>query len=140
MGSGLPSVMASHLVYPDPPIIAVCDDGGFMMNSQELETAVRLNMHVTVAILRDDGYGMIRWKQANMGFTDFGLDYGNPDFVKHAEAYGANGHRVGSAEGFLPPLEHCIKTPGVYVIDCAADYSENDRILNDELCERSLAV
>ncbi|MEB6592736.1 thiamine pyrophosphate-dependent enzyme, partial [Pseudomonas asiatica] len=83
------------------PVISVCGDGGFMMNSQELETAVRLGMHITVVILRDDGYGMIRWKQANMGFTDFGLDYGNPDFVKYAEAYGAKGHRVESAEAFL---------------------------------------
>ena len=140
MGAGLPSAMAAHLVYPDRPVISVCGDGGFMMNSQELETAVSLGMHVTVVILRDDGYGMIRWKQANMGFTDFGLDYGNPDFVKYAEAYGANGHRVDSAEGLLPLLEHCIKTPGVHVIDCPVDYSENDRILNSELRERALAV
>ncbi|EKT4505245.1 acetolactate synthase large subunit, partial [Pseudomonas putida] len=140
MGAGLPSAMAAHLVHPDRPVISVCGDGGFMMNSQELETAVRLGMHITVVILRDDGYGMIRWKQANMGFTDFGLDYGNPDFVKYAEAYGANGHRVESAEGLLPLLEHCIKTPGVHVIDCPVDYSENDRILNSELRERALAV
>ncbi|BAP41607.1 acetolactate synthase large subunit [Pseudomonas sp. 21LCFQ02] len=140
MGAGLPSAMASHLVYPQRPVISVCGDGGFMMNSQELETAVRLNMNLTVVILRDDGYGMIRWKQANMGFTDFGLDYGNPDFVKYAEAYGAFGHRVESAAEFLPLLEKCISTPGVHVIDCPVDYSENDRILNTELRERSLAV
>ncbi|MHA5869613.1 thiamine pyrophosphate-dependent enzyme, partial [Pseudomonas aeruginosa] len=76
MGAGLPSAMAAHLVYPDRPIVAVCGDGGFMMNSQELETAVRLKMNLTVIILRDNGYGMIRWKQSNMGFADFGLDYG----------------------------------------------------------------
>ncbi|MBF6029833.1 acetolactate synthase large subunit [Pseudomonas sp. P115] len=140
MGAGLPSAMAAHLVHPDRPVVAVCGDGGFMMNSQELETAVRLGMHITVVILRDDGYGMIRWKQANMGFTDYGLDYGNPDFVKYAQAYGAQGHRVESAEGFLPLLEHCISTPGVHVIDCPVDYSENDRILNSELRERALAV
>ncbi|MNQ53056.1 Acetolactate synthase [compost metagenome] len=140
MGAGLPSAMAAHLVYPDRPVISVCGDGGFMMNSQELETAVRLNMHITVVILRDDGYGMIRWKQANMGFTDFGLDYGNPDFVKYAEAYGANGYRVESADSLLPLLDHCIANPGVHVIDCPVDYSENDRILNSELRERALAV
>ncbi|MEZ1319634.1 acetolactate synthase large subunit [Pseudomonas fluorescens] len=140
MGAGLPSAMASHLVYPDRPVIAVCGDGGFMMNSQELETAVRLNMHITVVILRDDGYGMIRWKQANRDFTDFGLNYGNPDFVKYAQAYGASGHRVESAEHLLPLLEHCLKTPGVHVIDCPVDYSQNDRILNEELRTRSLAV
>ncbi|KTT24977.1 acetolactate synthase, partial [Pseudomonas oryzihabitans] len=81
MGAGLPSAMAARLVHPNTPIVAVCGDGGFMMNSQELETAVRLKMNLVVIILRDDGYGMIRWKQAQMGFEDFGLDYGNPDFV-----------------------------------------------------------
>ncbi|SPO55796.1 Thiamine pyrophosphate-dependent enzyme, putative carboligase or decarboxylase (fragment) [Pseudomonas sp. JV551A1] len=140
MGAGLPSAMAAHLVYPDRPVIAVCGDGGFMMNSQELETAVRLKMNLTVVILRDDGYGMIRWKQANMGFTDYGLDYGNPDFVQYAESYGAMGHRVESAEALLPLLNWCQKNPGVHVIDCPVDYSENDSILNHELKKRSAAV
>lgn len=81
MGAGLPSAMAARLIYPHKPIVAVCGDGGFMMNSQELETAVRMKMNLIVIILRDDGYGMIRWKQSQMGFQDFGLDYGNPDFA-----------------------------------------------------------
>ena len=140
MGAGLPSAMAAHLVCPDRPVVAVCGDGGFMMNSQELETAVRLKMNLTVIILRDDGYGMIRWKQANMGFTDFGLDYGNPDFVMYAQSYGAKGHRVESADGFLPLLQRCISEPGVHVIDCPVDYSENDFILNTELKRRSALV
>ncbi len=140
MGAGLPSAMTAHLVYPDRPVIAVCGDGGFMMNSQELETALRLNMHITVLILRDDGYGMIRWKQTRMGYAEFGVSYTNPDFVKYAEAYGASGYRVESAGALLPLLEHCIRTPGVHVIDCPVDYSENDQILNDELRARSLAV
>lgn len=140
MGAGLPSAMAAHLVHPDRPVIAVCGDGGFMMNSQELETALRLNMHITVVILRDNGYGMISCKQARMGYAGFGVSYGNPDFVKYAEAYGARGYRVESAGAFLPLLEHCIKTPGVHVIDCPVDYSENNRILNDELRARSLEV
>ncbi|CAI8907581.1 acetolactate synthase large subunit [Pseudomonas sp. IT-P218] len=140
MCAGLPSAMAAHLVYPDRPVIAVCGDGGFMMNSQELETAVRMRMNLTVVILRDDGYGMIRWKQANMGFTDFGLDYGNPDFVQYAESYGAMGHRVESAETLLALLNWCQKNPGVHVIDCPVDYSENDSILNHEIRKRSAAV
>ncbi|EKS7204779.1 acetolactate synthase large subunit [Enterobacter asburiae] len=140
MGAGLPSAMAAHLVYPDRPVIAVCGDGGFMMNSQELETALRLGMHITVVILRDDGYGMIRCKQTRMGYAEFAVGYGNPDFVKYAEAYGANGYRVESAGALLPLLEHCVKTPGVHVIDCPVDYGENDRILNDELRARSLTV
>ena len=140
MGAGLPSAMAARLVYPDKPIVAVCGDGGFMMNSQELETAVRMKMNLVVVILRDDGYGMIRWKQAQMGFENFGLDYGNPDFVLYAQSYGATGHRVESAEEFLPLIKRCIDLPGVHVIDCAVDYSENDFILNSALKERSAAL
>lgn len=140
MGAGLPSAMAARLVHPNTPIVAVCGDGGFMMNSQELETAVRLKMNLVVIILRDDGYGMIRWKQAQMGFEDFGLDYGNPDFVRYAESYGAQGHRVDSAAAFAPLVQHCLDTPGVHVIDCPVDYSENDRILHQDIKERSAAV
>src|SRR5215210_2111764 len=103
MGAGLPSAMASKMVYPGRKVMAICGDGGFMMNSQEMETAVRLKLDIVVLILRDDAYGMIRWKQANMGFADFGLTYGNPDFVKYAESYGAHGHRVESAEA-VPDL------------------------------------
>ena len=120
--------------------MAGCGDGAFMMNSQELETAVRLKMNLVVIILRDDGYGMIRWKQAQMGFEDFGLDYGNPDFVRYAESYGAHGHRVESAATFAPLVQHCLDTPGVHVIDCPVDYSENDRILHQDIKERSAAV
>ncbi|MDU4058636.1 MAG: acetolactate synthase large subunit [Pseudomonas oryzihabitans] len=137
MGAGLPSAMAARLVHPGTPIVAVCGDGGFMMNSQELETAVRLKMNLVVIILRNDGYGMIRWKQAQMGFKDFGLDYGNPDFVRYAESYGAHGHRVESAAAFAPLVQHCLDTPGVHVIDCPVDYSENDRILHQEIKELS---
>jgi acetolactate synthase-1/2/3 large subunit len=129
MGAGLPSAMAARLVYPDTPIVAVCGDGGFMMNSQEIETAVRLNMNLVVIILRDDGYGMIRWKQQQMGFADYGLDYGNPDFVRYAQSYGAHGHRVESAESFAPLVAECLQTPGVHVIECPVDYSDNERIL-----------
>ena len=74
MGAGLPSAMAAEMVYPDRKVMAICGDGGFMMNSQEMETAVRLGLNLTVLVLRDDAYGMISWKQANMGFADFGLD------------------------------------------------------------------
>ncbi len=133
MGAGLPSAMASKMVHPDRKVMAICGDGGFMMNSQEMETAVRLKLDLTVLILRDDAYGMIRWKQANMGFRDFGLTYGNPDFVKYAESYGAHGHRVDSAASLPEILKQCLDTPGVHVIDCPVDYSENDQILNKDI-------
>jgi len=140
MGAGLPSAMASAMVYPGRKVMAICGDGGFMMNSQEMETAVRLGLDITVLILRDDAYGMIRWKQANMGFADFGLTYGNPDFVKYAESYGAHGHRVEDAAGLPAILATCLATPGVHLIDCPVDYSENDRILNKEIKELSAAL
>jgi acetolactate synthase-1/2/3 large subunit len=140
MGAGLPSAMMSAMVYPDRKVMAICGDGGFMMNSQEMETAVRLGLNITVLILRDDSYGMIRWKQANMGFADWGLTYGNPDFVKYADSYGAKGHRVESATHLTELLKHCRDTPGVHLIDCPVDYTENDRILNVQIKELSAAL
>jgi acetolactate synthase-1/2/3 large subunit len=140
MGAGLPSAMAARFVNPDKRVMAICGDGGFMMNSQELETAVRLKMNLVVLILRDDAYGMIKWKQLNYGFENFGFDYGNPDFVKYAESYGAFGHRVESAAGLKLLLEHCHSTPGVHVVDCPIDYSENDRILNKDIREGAAAI
>jgi acetolactate synthase-1/2/3 large subunit len=140
MGAGLPSAMMSSMVYPDRKVMAICGDGGFMMNSQEMETAVRLGLNITVLILNDNSYGMIRWKQANMGFKDWGLTYGNPDFVKYAEAYGANGYRVESAAHLEELLEHCLNAPGVHLIECPVDYTENDAILNVKIKELSAAL
>ncbi|MEM7666244.1 MAG: acetolactate synthase large subunit [Pseudomonadota bacterium] len=137
MGAGLPSAMMSAMLYPDRRVMAICGDGGFMMNSQELETAVRLGLNLTVLILRDDAYGMIRWKQANMGFDDYGLTFGNPDFVKYAESYGAHGHRIMGSEHLTDVLAETGRTPGVHVIDCPVDYSENDQILNHDIKELS---
>lgn len=125
MGAGLPSAMAAALLYPDRKVLAVCGDGGFMMNSQELETAMRLGLNLCVMILRDDGYGMIRWKQEAMKLESFGLSFGNPDFVAYAEAYGAHGVRVERAEDLAPVLDACLRAPGVHVIDVPIDYSEN---------------
>ncbi len=140
MGAGLPSAMAARIVYPNRRVMAICGDGGFMMNSQELETAVRLKMNLVILILRDDAYGMIKWKQAGMGFENFGLDFGNPDFVRYAESYGAHGHRVERAEDLVPIMETCHSSPGVHLIDCPVDYSDNDRILNKEIKERSRLI
>jgi acetolactate synthase I/II/III large subunit len=140
MGAGLPSAMASAMVYPDRKVMAICGDGGFMMNSQEMETAVRLGLNITVLILNDNSYGMIRWKQANMGFKDWGLTYGNPDFVKYAESYGASGHRVENAAHLPELLKQCLDTPGVHLIDCPVDYSENDKILNHDIKQLSKAL
>ncbi|GAB2510212.1 acetolactate synthase large subunit [Microbulbifer agarilyticus] len=137
MGAGLPSAMAAKLVHPDRSVVAICGDGGFMMNSQELETAVRLKLDLVVLILRDDGYGMIKWKQSHMDFDDFGLDFGNPDFVTYAKSYGAKGHRIERTDEVRPTIERCLQAGGIHLIDIPVDYSDNDRILNREIRELS---
>ncbi len=136
MGAGLPSAMMVAMLHPDRRVMAICGDGGFMMNSQEMETAVRLGLDLVVLIIRDDSYGMIRWKQAHLDFPDWGLDFGNPDFVKYAMSYGASGHRVEATEEFLPILERCYEAGGVHLVEVPVDYSENKRVLIDELAER----
>ena len=140
MGAGLPSAMAAHMVHPDRKVLAICGDGGFMMNSQELETAVREKMNLAVLVLNDSSYGMIRWKQANMGFDDWGLEYGNPDFIQYAEAYGAIGHRVTSTDALPSILSTALSTPGVHLIDCPVDYADNDRILNIDIKKHSAEI
>ncbi len=140
MGAGLPSAMAARLVYPRRKVMAICGDGGFMMNSQELETAVRMGMQLVVLILRDDAYGMIKWKQSNMGLGAYGLDYGNPDFVKYAESYGAHGYRVEKSSQLLELMEKCHASDGVHLIEVPVDYSENDQILNNDIKELSAKV
>ena len=133
MGAGLPSAIGAKIVHPDKKVMAICGDGGFMMNSQEMETAVRLGLDLVVMILRDDAYGMIKWKQAGMGFPDFGLDYGNPDFVKYAESYGAKGHRVKATDQLPGLLNDCLNGKGVHLIEVPVDYSDNKKVLIDEL-------
>jgi acetolactate synthase I/II/III large subunit len=133
MGAGLPSAMAAKLLNPGRNVLAVCGDGGFMMNSQELETAVRLKLDLVVLIIEDSAYGMIRWKQAVDHFTDYGMTFGNPDFVTYAQSYGAHGHRVGAAEELVPMLRAAFAAGGVHLVTVPIDYSENTRVLVDEL-------
>ena len=137
MGAGLPSAMAAKLLNPHRRVMAVCGDGGFMMNSQELETAVRLKLDLVVLIIEDHAYGMIRWKQAVDRFADFGMTFGNPDFVTYAQAYGAFGHRVAAVADLAPTLEAAFKQGGVHLVAVPIDYSENTRVLVDELGGRA---
>ncbi|RUZ23548.1 acetolactate synthase large subunit [Mesorhizobium sp. M7A.F.Ca.US.003.02.2.1] len=136
MGAGLPSAMMAALLYPRRRVMAICGDGGFMMNSQELETAVRLKLNLVVLLLEDHAYGMIRWKQAVDEFPDFGMTFGNPDFVRYAEAYGARGTRVTEIADLRPALEQAFTGGGVHLVVVPIDYSENTRVLVDELRER----
>jgi len=133
MGAGLAAAIAAALLHPTRRVLAVCGDGGFMMNSQEMETAVRLRLNLVVLILEDNAYGMIRWKQQADGFTDWGLTFGNPDFVAYAASYGAGGSRVSGAEGLAPALEAAFSAGGVQLVVVPVDYSENTRVLSDEL-------
>jgi len=136
MGAGLPSAMMAAMLNPGKRVLAVCGDGGFMMNSQELETAVRLKLDLVVLIIQDDAYGMIRWKQAVDNFADWGLAFGNPDFVKYADAYGAKGRRVETADALVATLEAAFSEGGVQLVTVPVDYSENSRVLVDELRNR----
>ena len=133
MGAGLASAITAAMLYPGRRVLAVCGDGGFMMNSQEVETAARLGLSLVVLILQDDAYGMIRWKQAADGFPDFGMTFGNPDFVAYAKAYGLQGARVASADGLAPVLDAAFAAGGVHLVAVPVDYSENMRVLVDEL-------
>jgi len=135
MGAGLPAAITAALVHPERRVLAVCGDGGFMMNSQEMETAVRLGLNLVVLVLQDNAYGMIRWKQQSDGFVDWGLTFSNPDFVAYARSYGAGGAQVTSADGLATALEAAFAAGGVQLVTVPIDYSENTRVLVDELRE-----
>jgi len=136
MGAGLPSAMMASMLYPTRRVMAICGDGGFMMNSQELETAVRLRLNLVILLIKDNAYGMIRWKQAIDRLTDFGMSFGNPDFVKYAEAYGAKGTRVERIEDLETTLDNAFRGGGVHLVEVPIDYSENERVLIRELAQR----
>ncbi|MEX1212361.1 MAG: acetolactate synthase large subunit [Balneolaceae bacterium] len=140
MGAGLPSALLAKLIHPDKKVVAVCGDGGFMMNSQELETAVRNNLDIVVIIVNDSTYGMIKWKQEDMGFDSFGLDFNNPDFVSYARSYGASGYRPESDKEFQETLGTCLNSKGVHLIDLQIDYSLNHSILNVLIKEKAQAL
>ena len=137
MGAGLPSAMMAKMMYPEKKVLSVVGDGGFMMNSQELETAVRLGLDLVVVIITDNAYGMIQWKQQTMGMKNFGLEFNNPDFVMYAQSYGAYGHRVTKDDNFKEMLEKTLNTKGVHVIEVPIDYLENKRVLVDELHKKT---
>ena len=138
MGAGLPAAIAVAILHPRRRVLAVCGDGGFMMNSQEMETAVRLHLNVVVLVLQDNAYGMIRWKQQVDGFPDFGMTFGNPDFAAYARSHSAKGSQVETADGLVTALEAAFQEGGVHLIAAPIDYTENTRVLIDEL--RSAAL
>jgi len=140
MGAGLPSAMAAKQLKPKSKVVSVNGDGGFLMNSQELETAVRMGLDLVVIILNDSAYGMIKWKQEGVGFDNFGLDFKNPDLVQYANSFGATGHRAESYEHFEEILKTSLNGKGVHVIDLPVDYSLNHSILNVLLKESACLI
>ncbi len=128
MGISLPGAIAAKLVHPDRKVVALCGDGGFLMNSQELETATRIGANVTVVIWRDDGYGLIDWKQRNEFGRPFGVGFGNPDFVDYARSFGIPGFRPASASDLLPCLRRALDVDGPALVEVPIDYRENLRL------------
>ncbi|HPS89257.1 MAG TPA: acetolactate synthase large subunit [Methanosarcina vacuolata] len=133
MGAGLPSGITAKLLHPERRVLAICGDGGFMMNCQELETAIRYGIPVVVLILNDNGFGFIKWKQKKMHFEDFGLDYGNPDFSLFARSFGAVGIRIKKNDDLAEVLEKAFALNKVAVIECPIDYSVNYETFSIEL-------
>ncbi len=129
MGIALPGAIAAALTFPERQVVAVTGDAGFLMNVQELETAVRLKLNMVVLIWNDSGYGLIEWKQQRQYGRSAYVHFNNPDFVKLAKSFGAQGHRISEAAALLPTLKKALNTPGVHLIDCPVDYSENYRLI-----------
>jgi acetolactate synthase-1/2/3 large subunit len=133
MGAGLPSAIMAKMLRPDRNVLAVVGDGGFMMNSRELETALRYNVPLVVLLLNDNAFGFIKWEQQAKGFKSFGLDYTNPDFVKYAESYGAIGMKVKKGDNLSELLRDAFSLKTVALIECPVDYSVNYEMFSKEL-------
>ena len=132
MGIALPGAFVAKLIHPERKCLAICGDGGFMMTSQELETAVRTGVPFVTLIFNDEAYGLIEWKQMNGFGKPAHIDFTNPDFVKYAEAFGAKGYRVEASDELVPILNEAFSQKVPSVIDCPVNYAENLR-LTDEL-------
>ncbi|MDD6281902.1 MAG: acetolactate synthase large subunit [Oribacterium sp.] len=128
MGMSVPGAIAAKLVYPERRVLAVCGDGGFMMNMQELETAVREKIPIVVLVLNDGGYGLIRWKEDDRFHDHFFVDFTNPDFVKLAEAMHVRGFRIDKTEDIIPIMEQAFNCGGPALVECPIDYRENEKL------------
>ncbi len=128
MGIGLPGAIAAKLAYPDRTALTVTGDAGFLMNSQEIETALRIGVAIIILVWNDSKYGLIKWHQDRRFGRDTQIDFNNPDLVKYAESFDAKGYRVESAGDLLPMLKQAITDNTVVLIDCPVDYSENMKL------------
>jgi acetolactate synthase-1/2/3 large subunit len=125
MGIAVPGAVAAKLNFPQHKVVAVTGDAGFLMNSQEIETAMRMQTPFVILIWNDAGYGLIEWKQQNYFGRTSHVKFGNPDFVQYAQAFGASGYRIERTEDLLPTLRQALAQDTVTIIDCPVDYREN---------------
>ena len=132
MGIAVPGAIAARLVYPDRHVVAVTGDAGFMMNSQEIETAIRCKLPIVILIWNDSSYGLIEWKQMNQFQRVSNVHFNNPDFVAYAESFGARGYRVERTADLPTILKEALANDTVSIIDCPVDYRENIK-LTDQL-------
>jgi acetolactate synthase-1/2/3 large subunit len=128
MGIALPGAIAAKIADPGRKVVAVSGDAGFLMNSQEIETAIRWGLALVILIWTDHQYGLIKWHQDKRFGRDSHIDFGNPDFVKYAESFGAKGYKVESAQHFLPVMQEALKCGTVAVVDCPVDYTQNMKL------------
>ena len=133
MGAGFSAGLVAKLLHPERRVLAICGDGGFMMNCQELETAIRYGISLVVLILNDNAFGFIKWKQKKMHFEEFALDYGNPDFALLAKSFGATGMKVKENDDLKEVLEKAFSLNKLVVIECPIDHSVNYEIFSIEL-------
>ena len=124
----VPGALAAKFVFPERTVVAVTGDAGFMMNSQEIETALRHGLAFVILIWTDSEYGLIKWHQLRHFGRPSNISFNNPDFVKYAESFGAKGYRVESAGDLLPTLKKAIADDTVVIVDCPVDYSENMKL------------
>jgi acetolactate synthase-1/2/3 large subunit len=128
MGIAVPGAIAAKLAYPDRKVVAVTGDAGFMMNSQEIETALRMKTPFVILIWNDSEYGLITWHQLRHFGRPSHISFKNPDFVKYAESFGAKGYRVESAQDLVPTLQKAFADDTVVIVDCPVDYAENMKL------------
>ncbi len=128
MGFSLPGAIAAKMVYPDRRVLAMCGDGGLMMNIQEMETAARLGTNIVVCVWVDNKYGLIEWKQDNEYKRHTDLNFTNPDFAKLAELFHWAGFTVDKAEDFKPTLEAAFNAGKPALVAVQPDSAENNRL------------
>jgi len=131
MGIGVPGAIAAKMVNPNATALTVTGDAGFMMNSQEIETALRMGIAIVILVWNDSEYGLIKWHQMRKLGRPSHIEFTNPDFVKYAESFGAKGYRVNSAKELIPTLKQAIADDTVVIVDCPVDYSENMKLTEE---------